>query len=96
MGLRYRKSLKLAPGVRLNFAKRATSLAIDGKGLTLNLKKGIRTKVGRLGRRTSFSLHRAYTTKRRVQPQNAGSENPMLAMGLVFLAMLSVVAMVAW
>jgi hypothetical protein len=96
MGLRFRKSLKLAPGVRLNLAKRATSLSIDGKGLTLNLKRGVRTKVGRLGRRASYSLHRAYTTKAGVQPQDSGSQNPMLAIGLVFLAVLSVVAMVAW
>ena len=96
MGLRFRRSLKLAPGVRLNLAKRATSLSIGGKGLTLNLRKGVRTKVSRLGRRASSSLHRAYSTKRRgLQPQNSGSDNPMLAVGLVFLAMLSVVAMIA-
>jgi hypothetical protein len=95
MGLRLRKSLKLAPGVRLNLAKRATSLSIGGKGLRLNLRKGVRTKVSRLGRRASSSLHTAYSTKRRLQPQNSGSENPMLAVGLVFLAMLSVVAMIA-
>jgi hypothetical protein len=92
MGLRFRKSLKLAPGVRLNLAKRATSLSIDRKGLTLNLKKGVRTKVGRLGRRASSSLFSAYSTKAGVQPQTSGSQNPMLAIGLVFLAMLSVVA----
>lgn len=32
MGWRFRKSVKLAPGVRVNFGKRGTSLSIGGKG----------------------------------------------------------------
>ena len=94
MGLRFRNSLRLAPGVRLNLGKRATSLSIDGKGLTLNVgKKGARSKARSLGRRASYSLHRAYSTKGRVPAQNSGSQNPVLAIGLVFLAVLSVVVM---
>lgn len=32
MGLRFRKSLKIAPGVRLNFGKKSTSFSFGGKG----------------------------------------------------------------
>lgn len=32
MGLRFRKSIKLAPGVRVNFNKKSTSLSFGGKG----------------------------------------------------------------
>ena len=32
MGFRFRKSVKIAPGVRLNFNKNSTSVSIGGKG----------------------------------------------------------------
>lgn len=32
MGLRYRKSVKIAPGVRLNISNKSTSISIGGKG----------------------------------------------------------------
>ena len=32
MGLRFRKSVKIAPGVRLNFSKKSTSVSFGGKG----------------------------------------------------------------
>jgi hypothetical protein len=86
MGLRFRKRLKAAPGVRLNLGKRATSLSIDAKGLTLNV-------AGRRGRGGSYSRYTAYSGRGGVQPQNSGSQNPALAIGLVLLAVLSVVAM---
>jgi hypothetical protein len=82
MGLKFRKRLK--PGVRLNLGKRATSLSIDAKGLTLNV-------AGRRGRGISYSRHVAYSSRGGVQPQSSGSQNPMLAIGLVVLAVLSVI-----
>ena len=40
MGLRFRKSVKIAPGVRLNFGKKSTSVSLGGKGarFTINNK----------------------------------------------------------
>ena len=32
MSWRFRKSIKIAPGVRINFGKSSTSLSIGGKG----------------------------------------------------------------
>jgi hypothetical protein len=90
MGLRSRKSLKLAPGLRLNLGKRAPGLSIDGKGLTLNVGK---KRVRNTGRGVSYLRHTAYRTMGRVRQQNNGSHNPLLAIGLVLLAVLSVVVM---
>lgn len=45
MGLRFRKSVKIAPGVRLNFNKKSTSVSVGGKGA--------RYTVSSTGRRTS-------------------------------------------
>ncbi|HHW36482.1 MAG TPA: DUF4236 domain-containing protein [Bacillales bacterium] len=33
MGLRFRKSIKIAPGVRLNVGKKSMGLSVGGKGL---------------------------------------------------------------
>lgn len=48
MGFRFRKSVKIAPGVRLNFGKKSTSVSLGGKGarFTLNNKGKATTSVG--------------------------------------------------
>ena len=38
MGLRIRKSVKIAPGVRMNFGTKSGSVAIGGKGVYYNAK----------------------------------------------------------
>lgn len=45
MGLRFRKSVKIAPGVRVNFNKKSTSVSFGGKG--------VRHTISSTGRRTS-------------------------------------------
>ncbi|WP_407933078.1 DUF4236 domain-containing protein, partial [Herbiconiux daphne] len=40
MGFRFRKSVKIMPGVRLNFSKSGMSTSIGGKGATMNFKNG--------------------------------------------------------
>lgn len=37
MGLRFRRSVRLAPGVRLNFSRSGTSLSLGVPGATLNI-----------------------------------------------------------
>ena len=44
MGFRFRKSFKIAPGVRLNVGKKSASISVGGKGF--------RTSVSTTGRRT--------------------------------------------
>ena len=57
MGWRFRTSIKLAPGLRLNLGKTGvTSLSIGGKGARLNLgKRGTRATVGLPGTGVSYS-----------------------------------------
>ncbi|OTG93581.1 hypothetical protein B9T24_14010 [Acinetobacter sp. ANC 4654] len=56
MGFNFRKSLKIAPGVRLNITKKGiSSVSLGGKGARVNLgKKGTRTTVGMLGTGLSY------------------------------------------
>jgi len=56
MGFRFRRSVRLFPGVRLNFSKSGVSTSIGGRGLTANISKhGIRHTVGIPGSGLSFS-----------------------------------------
>ncbi|MBA1195220.1 DUF4236 domain-containing protein [Pseudomonas entomophila] len=47
MALRFRKSFKIAPGVRINLSKSGVSTSVGGKGFTTNLsKRGTRVTAG--------------------------------------------------
>jgi len=56
MGLRFRKRIKIIPGIWLNLSKSGVSTSIGGKGVTVNLK-GDKTKttVGIPGTGLSYS-----------------------------------------
>lgn len=62
MGFRFRKSIKLAPGVRLNVTKKGiSSLSIGKRGATINVgKKGTRGTVGLNGTGLSYSAYHAH------------------------------------
>lgn len=56
MGFRFRRSIKILPGVRLNFSKSGVSTSIGVPGATVNLsKKGTRTTVGVPGTGVSYT-----------------------------------------
>ena len=56
MGLRFRKRIKILPGVWFNVSKSGVSTSIGGKGLTVNLKNGkAKTTVGIPGSGLSYS-----------------------------------------
>lgn len=57
MGFNFRKSLKIAPGIRVNITKKGvSSVSLGGKGARVNLgKKGTRTTVGLPGTGLSYS-----------------------------------------
>jgi hypothetical protein len=56
MGFRFRKTIKLFPGVRLNFSKSGVSSSIGGPGATINIsKRGTRGTVGIPGTGVSYS-----------------------------------------
>ncbi|MBP1469228.1 DUF4236 domain-containing protein [Acinetobacter nosocomialis] len=79
MGFNFRKSFKIAPGLRLNVGKKGiSSVSIGGKGVRVNFsKKGTRTNVGipRTGLSySSFSSH-----KKKARPQlNSYQQQPFI------------------
>ncbi|VXB85678.1 hypothetical protein ENHYD8BJ_90315 [Enhydrobacter sp. 8BJ] len=56
MGLRFRKTIKVAPGIKLNVGKKSSSVSIGGKGFTTNYgKNGTRTTIGIPGTGVSYT-----------------------------------------
>lgn len=66
MGLRFRKSIRLAPGLRINISKSGFSTSVGGRGATINLsKKGARATVGIPGSGLSYSAYAPAPKERR-------------------------------
>lgn len=65
MGFRFRKGVRILPGVRLNITKRGlSSLSLGGKGITYNIgKKGTRATGGMPGTGLSYSHYSPYEEK---------------------------------
>lgn len=57
MGFRFRKSKKIAPGVRLNFSKKSVGVSVGNKlgGFSFNSKNGSRSRVSIPGTGISYS-----------------------------------------
>ena len=57
MGFRFRKSIKLAPGIKLNIGKKSTGISIGNKygGISFNSKTGARSRASIPGTGISYS-----------------------------------------
>lgn len=66
MGFNFRKSFKIAPGVRLNVGKKGiSSVSLGGKGGRVNIgKKGVRSTVSAPGTGLSYTSHQPYKPTR--------------------------------
>ena len=57
MATRFRKSIKIAPGIKLNLGKKSAGISIGGKygGVSFNSKTGARARVSAPGTGISYS-----------------------------------------
>ena len=56
MGFRFRKRIKIAPGISLNLSKSGISTSLGGKGMTVNIGRGkTRSTVGIPGTGIGYS-----------------------------------------
>ena len=75
MSFRFRKRIKILPGVRLNFSKSGVSTSIGVPGATVNLsKKGTRTTVGLPGTGISYTETSASRKPTPAAAQATGSD----------------------
>lgn len=58
MGLRFRKSVKVLPGIKLNFSKSGTSMTVGKRGMSANFSsRGTRTTIGIPGTGLSYTSY---------------------------------------
>lgn len=57
MGFRFRKSIKIAPGIKVNFGRKSVGMSVGGKygGFSLNSKTGTRARISIPGTGLSYS-----------------------------------------
>lgn len=75
MGLRFRKSIKLCKGLKLNLNKKSVGLSFGGKGAQVSLNsKGITTKtIGVPGTGLYYTSTSKVNSKKRNKPAKNGS-----------------------
>lgn len=86
MAFRFRKSIKIAPGIRLNIGKTGVSTSVGRPGATVNFsKRGTRVTAGIPG--TGLSASHLYKAAPQDQPQPgvAQSSRPAKLIGWVFM-----------
>ena len=94
MGWRFRKSVKILPGIRLNFGKGGlTSTTIGGRWLKTNLSgRGVKHTVSAPGTGVSYQTGGgAPVTRSPDSPSNSGSPLLILVAVLLVLVLLAVV-----
>lgn len=66
MGFRFRKSVKIAPGVKVNLGKKSIGVSVGGKhgGVSINSKTGARARVSAPGTGLSYSKKIGKSTSR--------------------------------
>lgn len=66
-GVRLRRIIRIAPGLRINLSKGGGSLSAGGRGATINLgKDGVRGTVNAPGTGISYSKYARYGDARRL------------------------------
>lgn len=90
MAIRFRKSIKVAPGLRLNISKSGVSTSVGGKGLTANVSKrgGVETTASIPG--TGLSASTSYPARKRGSREGAG----LNATGWAILCLIGLVLVV--
>ena len=83
MGFRFRKSIKIAPGVRVNLSRRGVSTSIGPRGAKLNVgRQGVRATVGLPGTGISYSKTIG-TRKRTTRRKNSAAITTVRRVGLI-------------
>jgi hypothetical protein len=96
MGFRFRRSVKILPGVRLNFGKRGVSTSIGVRGAHVTFgKTGTRTTVGLPGSGLSYThLDKPHHAAATAPVLGSGVAKGNAARGGLWIALLIVLAVV--
>jgi hypothetical protein len=90
MPFRFRKRLKLFPGLFVNLSKKGASLSLGGRGATINVnRQGVQETVGLPGSGVSYLTRRRKFSKA-AAPPNAPRQ-PVTAAHVVYLIAIALV-----
>jgi Protein of unknown function (DUF4236) len=78
MGFRFRRSVRILPGIRLNFSKHGVSTSIGVRGAHMTFgKTGTRTTIGIPGSGLSYThLEKPHQKPHDVPPEGSGDSQP--------------------
>lgn len=94
MGFRFRRSVRLLPGIRLNFGTRGVSTSVGGRGFTLNFsKRGVRSTVGLPGTGISYSEMLTRNADAHSSPPPATPVGSSFGWGTLVFILVAVVAL---
>jgi hypothetical protein len=86
MGFRFRRSIKIAPGLRVNLSKAGPSVSFGGRGLTTNVSvRGTRHTVSIPGTGVSYSTKREHSEGTYRRPLGTGRRIGVIFLGCVVL-----------
>lgn len=97
MGFRFRKSIKIIPGLRINLSSKGASVSAGGKGFTTTVSsRGVRNTVSLPGTGVSYTTYSKHPAPTATQPlANPGRRLHMPAVSLaVVIKTLGVVALI--
>jgi hypothetical protein len=96
MGFRFRKSINLLPGIKLNISKSGLSTTIGKPGARINISgRGTRGTIGIPGTGVSYSENLSSTSSSHSTQQAMESQSPKAGVGFGGLLVWGVVAFVA-
>lgn len=86
MGLRFRRSVKIMPGVRINLGKKGASVSVGRRGANMTMgKNGVRTTVGLPGTGLSYTkLHRRKAQGGRARTPMRERKRPVILFAIAF------------
>jgi hypothetical protein len=100
MGFRFRRSVRILPGIRLNFGRRSTSVSLGVRGahVTFGGSQGTRTTVGLPGTGLSYTeVHKPHAAAPAPQQATDGSlPKGNAARGWLWIVLLLAAAVVWW
>ncbi|MRW82937.1 DUF4236 domain-containing protein [Pseudoduganella sp. FT26W] len=102
MGFRFRRTIKILPGVKVNISKSGFSTSIGGPGATVNIKRGRKTKTT-LGVPGTGISHTSYSGEGASRARQSKTENVRdcdqpqtnwrdVIVGIGFLVLIGVIA----
>jgi hypothetical protein len=87
MAFRFRRSVKIAPGLRLNFGKRGVSMSAGPRGAAVNIgSQGARVRTSILGTGISYS-QKLTGAREPAAPSSAGDIPTAAALWLILMAL---------